>query len=321
MNRQIMKCVSIIIPIYNGEKFVERCLKSIYIQNYPNIELILVNDASTDRSYAVVQDFIEKNQKSNIKTRHILSRENQGLSVTRNIGIDNANGEYLFFIDIDDDLADSNVISDFVNNIEEHNSDVCIGGISLFEGGKLVEDPYYSISHLEPILEHNILEKYISLSWAAVAWNRLIRREIVVRNNLKFYPKLIHEDELWSFHLYLLCEKVSFLNRNTYNYYTADNSNSITVISNSKINKKINALLIILDEQLKILKNAGIDYTKEPYSGYVKFSVKRMFFQLSKENMKLKKIFHRIRLRNKISKILRGYNIMYFFLLINLLLY
>ncbi|WP_176763234.1 glycosyltransferase [Riemerella columbipharyngis] len=316
-----MKCVSIIIPIYNGEKFVERCLKSIYIQNYPNIELILVNDASTDRSYAVVQDFIEKNQKSNIKTRHILSRENQGLSVTRNIGIDNANGEYLFFIDIDDDLADSNVISDFVNNIEEHNSDVCIGGISLFEGGKLVEDPYYSISHLEPILEHNILEKYISLSWAAVAWNRLIRREIVVRNNLKFYPKLIHEDELWSFHLYLLCEKVSFLNRNTYNYYTADNSNSITVISNSKINKKINALLIILDEQLKILKNAGIDYTKEPYSGYVKFSVKRMFFQLSKENMKLKKIFHRIRLRNKISKILRGYNIMYFFLLINLLLY
>lgn len=106
--------VSIIVPIYNSEKFLYSLLNNLIQQTYKNIEIILVDDGSTDNSLKICNEF-----KKNDNRIKILSKENEGVSVTRNKGIDVATGEYITFLDSDDTL-NSKYIEELVNNIDEN---------------------------------------------------------------------------------------------------------------------------------------------------------------------------------------------------------
>ena len=92
--------VSIIIPVYNVAPYIIRCLDSIYNQSYPNLEVIIIDDCGTDNSMAIIDSYLTSDQHD--ITRIIHHHKNQGLSIARNTGINNANGEYLYFIDSDD---------------------------------------------------------------------------------------------------------------------------------------------------------------------------------------------------------------------------
>ena len=110
--------ISIVVPIYNVEKYLEKCINSIIIQTYKNIEIILVNDGSTDSSGKICDIYLKKDKR--IKVIH---KKNGGLSDARNVGIENAKGKYIAFID-SDDFIDSDFIEILYNLIIEYNADV-----------------------------------------------------------------------------------------------------------------------------------------------------------------------------------------------------
>ena len=115
--------ISIIIPVYNVEKYLERCLNSIRNQSYDNLEVIMIDDCSTDNSYEICQKYEEKYNFKLLK-----NNDNKGLSYTRNRGIKESTGDYIGFID-SDDYVDSNYYESLLKNIKEN--DICVCDISL----------------------------------------------------------------------------------------------------------------------------------------------------------------------------------------------
>ena len=113
--------ISILIPCYNGAKFLESCLNSCLSQTYSNIEIIVINDGSTDNSLEILNQYAGNH--SNIK---VYSQENQGLAETRNRLIEYANGEYFFFLDVDD-LIPNNAIENLYNGSDNGNNYLVVG--------------------------------------------------------------------------------------------------------------------------------------------------------------------------------------------------
>ena len=117
-----MEKVSIIIPVYNVEKYLPKCLESVLGQTYADLEIICVDDGTPDRSAAVILSYAEKDRRINL-----ISQENQGLSGARNTGINAATGKYIVFLD-GDDWIDPETVETAVNKAEENNTDVVMWG-------------------------------------------------------------------------------------------------------------------------------------------------------------------------------------------------
>lgn len=129
--------VSIVVPVFNAEKYLDECISSIVRQSYDNIEVILIDDGSSDNS-PIICDTWKKKDKRIV----VIHRKNSGVSATRNLGLSISNGDYIAFIDADD-WVDKNYIETLVNNIEENKSDICICGINRVAANgvtKLAED-------------------------------------------------------------------------------------------------------------------------------------------------------------------------------------
>ena len=106
--------VSIIVPVYNVESWLNKCIDSLLEQSYKNIEILLINDGSTDKSGDICNEYLNKSSKI-----RVFNNENKGLSYSRNFGMKNANGKYIVFIDSDDFISDSNIIEKFVEILEK----------------------------------------------------------------------------------------------------------------------------------------------------------------------------------------------------------
>lgn len=217
--------ISIIVPCYNAEKYVEACINSVLIQNYENWECIVINDGSKDNTLELLKVFESKDNRIRVFTQ-----ENLGLSATRNRGIDNSNGEFLFFLDSDDILS-NDAIETLVSSVE--NNDI-VTGITVTS--KINGENIYKVSQLYPPSEGNItftnnqfevLTKAMESALTPVAQNRLYKKEFIDKNDLRFKNGILHEDELWFFETMLLARNVKFINHETY-FYRIDNQDSIT---------------------------------------------------------------------------------------------
>jgi glycosyltransferase involved in cell wall biosynthesis len=177
--------ISIIVPVYNAEKHIERCISSLISQKYPNYEVILVNDGSTDNSGGICDDF--QNENKNIKVIHT---ENGGVSKARNVGIENARGDYIQFVDSDDFISDD-YTSRMVEIILDKNVDLVIGGINhvSFENNKInilreiksKKEGLYTKENLSLIFNDLINVSYINY-----CYSKLISRKLLIDNNIKF---------------------------------------------------------------------------------------------------------------------------------------
>ncbi|MDR6546844.1 glycosyltransferase involved in cell wall biosynthesis [Chryseobacterium rhizosphaerae] len=218
--------VSIIVPCYNVEKYVEQCVNSIISQDYRNWECILINDGSSDSTLDLIKYLETKDDRIRVFTQ-----KNLGLSATRNKGIDNSNGEFLFFLDSDDILSNdaiSTLVSSFQNNdiitsviiTSTFSNDNIINKISQLlhpkEGTITFEN-----SHFE------VLVRTMETGLTPVAQNRLYRKDFIDKNKIRFKSGILHEDELWFFETMLLARNVKFINSETY-FYRIDNQDSIT---------------------------------------------------------------------------------------------
>lgn len=210
--------VSIVIPVYKVEKFLERCLQSVVNQSYKNIECILVNDVTPDNSMKIAEEFIAKNPDFNFK---ILNQpENLGLSMARNAGMDKAKGKYIYFLDSDDEITEF-AIEHLVELAEKTDAELVLGHCVCINEEEGWKRDYFPIKSAKNVLEGNseILQNFVNAQYPVMACDKLARLDFLKKNNLYFVKGLLSQDVLWSFQSALKLEKIAFLREDTYLYY------------------------------------------------------------------------------------------------------
>ncbi len=261
--------LSIIVPLYNCEKHISQCLKSVIEQNFQNWEIVIVDDGSTDKGPAICQQFVNHNPR--IK---IIHQENQGLGPTRNVGINESSGEYLIFLD-SDDFLNHDSLENLAAVIKDNNAPDMIfcRASSFYEKnntkkdffGKYAPDRIFEKSPIEILLY--LFEPPIESFWSA--WNHVYKRKIVIDNNLRF-PNHLGEDLDWTPKVILKSESFAFLQKPYYNYRVSENSTSSNSFNHEfyvykvalKWLQAINSLKIT-DQQKQLLKTnfAGVYYS------------------------------------------------------------
>ncbi|KIA85051.1 glycosyl transferase family 2 [Kaistella solincola] len=221
--------VSIIIPVYNCEDFLERCLESIRNQTYPEIEVLLVNDKSLDKSGEIAENYIEKYQLKNWKIIHL--EENLGSSVARNIGIDRTTGKYIFFVDSDDTIT-PDCIETLVEISEKTGAEMTISQLECEKATTGEKSICIKIKTSYELLTDNakIFEEFAAGNLVTYPVNKLIKTEFLKENNLYFKPGIYAQDELWTFQCMLKMSTIAIHHGITYTYFLHDKS----VIHNRK---------------------------------------------------------------------------------------
>ena len=266
-----MAKVSIIVPIYNVEKYLPKCLDSLVNQTLDDIEIILVNDGSTDNSGIIAKQYYE-NHKNKIK---YLEKENGGLSDARNFGIPYATGEYIAFLD-SDDYIEIDSYKQMYEKAKEEDADY-------IECDFIWEYPNKQI--IDKRLSYNNKQEMLT-NVRVVAWNKLIKREIIIKNNLKFPKGLRYEDIEFTYKLIPLLNKVSYIDKPFIHYVQRNNS-----IANVQ-NEKTADIFAILEnvEKYYIEKNLYNEYKDQLEYNYARYllcsSLKRICKVENKEKRK-----------------------------------
>lgn len=225
--------VSIVVPIYNGEEHLSLCIDSLINQTYKNIELILVNDGSTDGSLEVINKYKEQHPDI-IK---VINKKNSGVADTRNTGIKYATGKYLMFADNDDEM-EPNYIEEYIK-ANDKDYDIIIGGyIRKTYDGKIL---------FTRKLENKELSPYIQLA----SWGKLYKMSFIKENNFKFLKTAIADDFYFNIFAYNLTEKIKIIDN--LGYHWMFNENSLSNTDSKKMNRTED-LLITLDQIKKELK-------------------------------------------------------------------
>ena len=245
-----MYSVSIIIPVYNVEKYIERCLVSIMEQKgYEGyVECILVDDCSSDKSIIIAQKLIEGYQ-GPISFLLIHNPENQGPSCARNNGLYHAKGDYVLFLDSDDYIS-HDCLANLLKELYRHEGviDMVIG--NSYDNN---HDKYWQDCESSPFLITNhtdLMRRFLGFEIPMVAWNKLVHRQFLLEHHLLFEPHMLHEDELWSYNLYNVAKSVVLIPEVTYHYEKNDGS---IMNSTSNLNRRVEAYHSLVSHMLSSL--------------------------------------------------------------------
>ena len=225
--------ISIIIPVYNVEQYLDKCLQSVIHQTYQDIEIILVDDGSSDNSGILCDKWQEKD--SRIKVIH---KSNGGLSNARNVAIEQANGEYLMFID-SDDIVSNDLCKELFEMLKNNNADISICNSThifddRFDFKNTGEIHCYSRNEA-------ICQLWYQKSFLPSAWGKLYKKELFKKT--KFTEGIIFEDVDIMHKLFYQCNKIVYGEMELYGYVHHENS-----ITTKKYSKKDNVILDICDK-------------------------------------------------------------------------
>ena len=198
-----MKKISVIVPVYNVEKYVDNCISSILNQSYKNIELIIIDDKSTDNSFEIISKY-------NKKALIIQNEKNSGLSFTRNVGLEKATGDYISFIDSDDYIPE-NFYEELMNSIESNKSEISVCDINIIQGKKNTLNTCGG----------DTIDEIINKPLVASSCNKLFKKEVF--DGVRFEVGKINEDVGIIIPL-LEKYKTSYTNKTAYNYYQRNDS-------------------------------------------------------------------------------------------------
>lgn len=211
--------ISIIVPVYQVEEYIERCFVSIVSQTYTDIEVVFVDDASFDSSRKILDALISE---YNGAQRFIMltHKENRGLSAARNSGVEVATGDYIYFLDSDDELSDVCAIAKFADCVTKTNADVVVGNHRNINGS----DSYIS-KYKKSLLLHDrsLITAFVKGDIPVTAWNKLISKRLFAEG-LTFKEGILNEDELFSYQMLFLNPLVALLGDVTYNYHIRQGS-------------------------------------------------------------------------------------------------
>lgn len=217
--------VSIIIPIYNSEKYLNRCFDSILNNNYKNLEVITVNDGSKDNSQKIIDEYVEQYP----KIFKSIEQKNQGIGAARNNGMKKATGKYIMFVD-NDDYIDKDYINTYVNEIEREDLDVIISGYRRADDEKTL----FSVT-LDNKYEWS---KYVSIA----PWGKIYKKEFLDNNDIKFMITPIGEDVYFNLKVNTRSDKIKVIDYIGYNWYF--NGKSVTNTITNKI-KNIDVIKLL----------------------------------------------------------------------------
>lgn len=225
--------VSIIVPVYNAEEHLRRCVDSILVQTFSDFELLLIDDGSKDGSAAICDEYTIKD--SRVRVFH---KENGGVSSARNLGLDNAQGEWIAFVDSDDFIP----VRSLSYLVDNQNEDLIIGGYK-----KHYDNSIINLNWENPVIKANefgeFLTHYIDSDLFMVPWCKLFKNEIINRTELRFNTSLVlGEDTCFVISYLLRCSSIRISDRYCYNYY------SIGDAYKDKYKKQANAIIRFCDE-------------------------------------------------------------------------
>lgn len=285
--------ISVIIPIYNVERYLSRCLDSVINQKNVNKEIILVNDGSTDNSLEIMQYYKRKYDEI-----IIVNKKNGGLSDARNLGIKYASAKYISFID-SDDFVDDTMLIDMLNIAYKENSDIVISDFYIYNELNEKYDIYKSNTNYR-MDKNEVIKEFLLGHVKAYAWNKIYRRDLFTENNICYPIGKSYEDIPTTIQLFNKAVKINYLNKPLYYYVQRCDSitrthklNQVTdILSNlevvSKIsNEKFNKEFQIFHLQ-NILMAASIYYECIFGGRYSKKQLDAIKYILKKEKEKIK---------------------------------
>lgn len=211
--------ISVIVPIYNAEKYLTECIEGILRQDFTDFELLLINDGSKDNSSFICDDYAQNDKR--VKVYH---KENGGVSSARNLGIDNAKGEYIVFID-SDDYVDLNYLSILMENPVDF---VITGYIQFDElNGNIMRQCFFNKAIYDEVQFKDCLPSIIDGDHMTTPWAKLFKSELIKKNKIYFDTKIrFAEDTIFIQQYLLYCNTIGFQNGMPYHFRNAINNNS-----------------------------------------------------------------------------------------------
>ena len=246
--------ISVIVPVYNVEKWLNMCIDSILAQSYKNLEIILVNDGSTDKSKDICDSYSKKDNRV-----RVLNIKNSGQSVARNIGLKEAKGDYILFIDSDDYISDKAIIEKFINILDSNNYDFIYTSYCRFEDGneeKITEILPINLTNNEIKNKEGkdiLVDLLNKNSFHHAPYLKVCRKEFILNNKLFFREGYYHEDAEWTFKVFYYAKKIFIYDKPWYMRRMRENS-TITSRNESAICKKLCDRLIIADDLIKFFE-------------------------------------------------------------------
>ena len=256
-----MPKVSVIVPIYNVEKYLEKCINSLLSQTLEDIQIILVNDGSKDNSGNIAKEY-EKNNKNRVI---YVEKENGGLSDARNYGLKYATGDFIAFLD-SDDYIEKNAYEEMYNKAIEENVDYVECDFIWEFPNKIRVDKQYPYKNKKEMLS------FVRV----VAWNKLIKRQLITDNNLEFPKGLRYEDVEFTYKLIPFVNKFAYVDKPFIHYVQREGS-----IANVQ-NERTAEIFTVLDNVIEFYKKNNIyeEYRDELEYNYARYllcsSLKRM---------------------------------------------
>ena len=235
--------ISVVIPVYNIEKYIGKCLESIVNQDYRDFEIILVNDGSKDNSKDVVLEYLKDKD-----VRYVLvEKENGGLSSARNAGLKKAEGEYVVFIDGDDYIS-SDFLSVLHRMIEDYDTDFSFCNFSFIR-----KQDVFEVSDGREVVytKDELLKIFLKRTIGFVVPSMMFTREFLLVNNLFFNENTrFSEDQMFIWNVILASDRSIYSFRKMYGYYVRDNS----IMTSSSYDKVENSLNDYIDYTEKLIK-------------------------------------------------------------------
>ena len=248
--------ITVIVPVYNVENYLEKCLDSLINQTYKNLEIIVINDGSTDNSGEICQEYAQKDNRI-----VYIEKENGGLSDARNVGLDKMTGSYVTFID-SDDWIEQDYIETLYKKIVEYQADIAVGNYYSYNedeetyyfhiyGNSYYEKVYDNISIFENLYESQEMKSFALIS----AWGKLYKAKLF--DYLRFDKGKLGEDGYFNQKMYLSVNKVVYLNKGLYAYRQRSGS-----ITKTWTEKWMHALVDAMSERITLLANMGYPLEK-----------------------------------------------------------
>ncbi len=307
--------LSFIIPVYNSQKYLKECLNSICKQIKKNAEVIIIDDCSKDKSYQISKNFCSKYNFVKI----IRLRKNKGVSYSRNIGIKNALGDYLCFIDSDDKLQDGGVSLIIKNLIKFNNKDIFILKSLILNNKKkkLAMKDHYQTFELKKKSELISCTNNLS-KFRPTCWNFIVKKNFIKKNNIKFKEILTAEDWVFVSELLCLCKKFYLINKPIYVHRAYE----FDTLGRVKGFLRAYSVIKVIIELISFVKrnNKLLNRDKKLFLyRIINMSIKEFFLNIILcNNYEISKISKKIASRNNVFNYLKNFNLKNFdFLLKN----
>ena len=273
-----MMKVSILVPIYNAQKYIERCATSLFEQTYEDIEFVFVNDCTPDKSIGILKNVIEEFPDRKNQVKIIDHNKNRGVAAARNTLLKNATGDYILWVD-SDDFIDKCAVEILVNRVNETNADIVCFGAILCKPSERIIIRQYNIDNIKD--NKDFIANILSAKIPSTLWGKFIKRQLFVKHNITFVESLNLGEDL------LVIVTVAYYANNIINedkfLYYQDVSNYSSVSRTFSISN-INSLLEILDKMETFL------HDKFDMSSYIKIRkldsyLRKLYYDCLTNNM------------------------------------